>query len=263
MLGRVFRHGFARFLSNFRSVLSGYAVANRPGESLGLGRALAVLAVALFVAGHALAQEEPLICPSSADRPVYAKQLRLEANWHTALAAGTSQPKLWQVGYLNALPSFDLSWQPVMRFPTPYSRLRGRELIGVDLVVQAQAVEGGDVPAHIWLLGRRGIGDSKKMTPAQLQQGVREGINLEDAYFYEGETREPYVFWVDPLVPYLQSAIDAREVYFSVFLAPTAAAGSPSHQARIKQAYLRIHHCPPEKPSRQVSGLARYLKYVQ
>jgi hypothetical protein len=216
-------------------------------------RALTALAL-LMIAPAAHAQDDKLICPSSADRIVYAKTLDLDSTWHTTLGGGLSQPSLWQVGTLNQLPVAEVIWRPVMRYPVP-SSLRGRELLAVDVWVQARSVVGGDVPADVYLLG---AADPKRMTAAELHRQVALAANVESAYFYEGEAGA-YPFWVDELVAPLTQAIAARQTYLTLALSPTAAAGAPTHTARISRSWLRIHHCPAPKPVRAASaGLGRY-----
>jgi hypothetical protein len=221
-------------------------------------RTLAALAL-LLLAPAAHAQDEALICPSSADRIVYAKTLDLDSTWHTTLGGGLSQPSLWQVGTLNQLPAAEVVWKPVHRYPVPYNRLASRELLAVDVWVQARSVTGGDVPADIYLLG---AADPKRMTAAELHRQVALATNVESAYFYQDEAGA-YPFWVDELVAPMQRAIAERQVYLSLALSPTAPAGAPTHTARISKSWLRIHHCPAPKPARAArAGISRYMGAV-
>lgn len=221
-------------------------------------RTLTALAL-LLIAPAAHAQDDALICPSSADRIVYAKTLDVSENWRTTLGGGLSQPSLWQVGTLNQSPTAEVIWKPVHRYPVPYSRLAGRELLAVDVWVQARSVTGGDVPADVYLLG---AADPKRMSAAELHRQVASATNVESAYFYEDEPGA-YPFWVDELVPVLTQAIAARQTYLTLALSPTAPAGAPTHTARISRSWLRIHHCPAPKPARAArAGISRYTGAV-
>jgi hypothetical protein len=73
------------------------------------------LGFALFMAGQAHAQADAPFCFDGRLAPFATAAL----HWHTTLAGGTSQPKLFEVGYVDALPTFDLLLKPVLEFSVP------------------------------------------------------------------------------------------------------------------------------------------------
>lgn len=218
---------------------------------LGLGRAPALLlALALAAPLPAAAQDDDdphfdsRYCPGSTwERPIWAKTKEVKASWHTTLGGGTSQPRLWQVGVEREPGEPELLWTALAQFKLP--QIRGRNVVGIDLITQTRDMPGveqvGVLEASVWLLGPDGLGDHRRKPAAELEQSVSAGVPLSGEY-YDTEDPRTLVLWVDELMPFALPAMAAREPWISLALVPNPSPG-PSHRVRLRQVWLRFHHC--------------------